>query len=206
MLSFSCSVCAPKSNISQHEAYGPLAISFSHRAKVTWLTTVSHLTMQKDYQFVALLSSGDAPSYRSSFTDPSSWRAVDSQVVHPSLFRACRVLLWFSCLLHACLITPVKKKDRTDPGWFLALLQGWVPHLLPLILLSPSLPQQWSIQVVGYWTLVILLLHSGLYSCFASGTAKENEEAWSWDDKIVYKEKNPHDSLQRRSKLYCHDS
>lgn len=32
----------------QHEASSPLAISFSHRAKVTWLTTVSHLTMQKD--------------------------------------------------------------------------------------------------------------------------------------------------------------
>lgn len=41
MLVFNGSVCAPNSNISQHEVYRPAAISLSHRAKVTWLTTAA---------------------------------------------------------------------------------------------------------------------------------------------------------------------
>lgn len=85
MLGFSCSVCAPNSNISQHEAYSPLAISFSHRAKVTWLTTVSHLTMQKDYQFVGPLSGGEASSRSLIFNRPSIMKGW-AEVVHPLLF------------------------------------------------------------------------------------------------------------------------
>lgn len=56
MLGFSCSPCAPNSNVSQHEAHSPLAVSFSQRAKVTWLAAVSHLTMLKHWRSAALPS------------------------------------------------------------------------------------------------------------------------------------------------------
>lgn len=57
MLGFSCSPCAPNSNVSQHEAHSPLAVSFSQRAKVTWLAAVSHLTMLKHWRSAALPAS-----------------------------------------------------------------------------------------------------------------------------------------------------
>lgn len=56
MLGFGCSPCAPNSNVSQHEAHSPLAVSFSQRAKVTWLAAVSHLTTLKHWRSAALPS------------------------------------------------------------------------------------------------------------------------------------------------------
>lgn len=138
MLGFSCSICAPNSNISQHESYSPLAISFSHRAKVTWLTTVSHLTMQKDYHFFGLLSIGEASSLLLFFNSPSNIKCCRLRACAALCHSVCvKCCLYSRSFPGAHLITPVEKNE---PEPFLAYFQGQVFHLLPLIslLLHPE--------------------------------------------------------------------
>lgn len=109
MLGFSCSICVPNSNISQHEAYSPLAISFSSRAKVTWLTTVSHLTMQKDYQFVGLLSGGEASSLSFVLNRSSIMKGRRLQGCMPFVIPCVKCCSSSHCFPDAHLITPVEK-------------------------------------------------------------------------------------------------
>lgn len=120
MLGFSCSACAPNSNISQREAYSPLAISFSHRAKVTWLTTVSHLTMQKDYQFAGLLSGGEASSLSPLFNRRSIVECCRTpEVVCPYIRYSARKVLLSLSLFCRCIPnhTCVKKNMDRDAFW-----------------------------------------------------------------------------------------
>lgn len=90
----------------------PLAISFSHRAKVTWLTTVSHLTMQKDYQFVGLLSDGDASSLSLFLNRPSIMKGCRLRGCVPFVTRCVKCCRHSRCCPHATLITPVENSSR----------------------------------------------------------------------------------------------
>lgn len=119
-------------NISQREANIPLAISFHRRAKVTWLTTLSHLTMHKDYQFAEPLV-GKLLHHRS-----SSSAVQDEELltpVNPSL----------DSFPHPHLITPAYKRSAMQLG---STPRTGLSPPPPTRSSPPSLLQH---STVGYW-------------------------------------------------------
>ncbi len=167
MLGFSCSICAPNGNISQHEAYSPLAISFSHRAKVTWLTTVSHLTMQKDYQFVGLLSGGKASPLSLLFNRPFITKGCRLEGCVPFVIQCVKCCSHSHCCPDAHLITPVENCTGTLSGS--SPKMGLSPP--PTHPFSPSLLQQWIFTLRASKSYSLLPL-SSLWTSFSSTTVK----------------------------------
>ena len=153
----------------------PLAISFSHRAKVTWLTTVSHLAMQKDYQFVGLLSDGDASSLSLFLNRPSIMKGCRLRDCAPFVTRRVKCCRHSHCCPHATLITPVENSSR------ILFASPPAPGPLPSSSSSSSsfsfffffffLIQQCTLNC-GVLNSYLLLALSGLRSSFSYSTVK----------------------------------
>lgn len=206
MLGFSCSIWAPNSNISQHEAYSPLAISFSHRAKVTWLTTVSHLTMQKDYQFVGLLSGGGSFLTIALLQQTLHHEGLLTPRLCALRYSACKVLLSFSLSLFSrC--TPNYTCGKMDAFW---LFSKEVFHLLPLILSLLRFSNS-VCSTVGYWIYIYCVLSVAYAQVSPRLQSSKMITLWAvviknglWGEKSTWQ---PFPQIiEEASKLCCHDS
>lgn len=94
-------------------------------------------------------------------------------------YSGCKLLLSFS-LLSRC--TPNYTCGELHRHAFLALLQRWVFHLLPLTLFLLHFSNSVYLTVRDLNSYFLLPLSSSC-SSFSSSTLKCNDHSWSWSDK-----------------------